>query len=378
MKKNALALAVAGVFAGVASVPSVGMAAVGPTLYGVGHVSADYVNNGDTQDVNLSSNKSRIGVKGSYDLGNGLAAIYLMEWQVNMTNTDQGQDTLEARNRYIGLKSDTWGTLIGGRHDTPVKVIGAKVDLFWHSQMGQNRNITATTGHDERADNVIGYISPNFGPVHFFGAYVTSITTDAQDNPARGVDNSYNTDNHNDNAYSGALIYDQNGLFLAVGGEIINCDQRFTCPGKNQANLSRNNDSTSAVRVTGKWNLNDWTLTGFYEYDMDAGFVDGNDGSMAGGGLAYKMGNNVFKGQLYWKGNYDNAFGSASNSKSVLYSAGWDHYFSKSVQLYLTGAFMDNDQRANLKLGGFSHSAVTQPAVGENPWSISTGMRIKF
>jgi len=66
MKKNALALAVAGVMAGVASVPSVSMAGVGPTLYGQGNVSLDVVDNGDTKDLNASSNSSRIGVKGSY------------------------------------------------------------------------------------------------------------------------------------------------------------------------------------------------------------------------------------------------------------------------------------------------------------------------
>ncbi len=387
MKKNALALAVAGVMAGVASVPSVSMAGVGPTLYGQGHVSLDVVDNGDTKDTNLSSNTSRIGVKGSYDLGNGLAAIYLFEWQVAVTDS-RNEGTLKARNRYIGLKSDSYGTLVGGRHDTPMKVIGRKVDLFWSNQLGNNRNITTINGHDLRADNVIGYISPNFGPVHAFLAYVTDHDLVNQ--------KSGNTDSHQNNAWSGALIYEQNGLFLAAGYEKFNVDNRvnpavtgnrvFTDKRGNAFTVG-GNDSTEAFRVVGKYNMNDWTFTAFWERDLDAQFLNSNDQDLAGAGLAYKMGSEVFKGQVYWAGESDKF----DNNGAVNYSVGWDHYFSKSVQTYIQGTLMANDDNASLQIGGSGgdNNAILTSGTGhgnsssptdtdENVWGISAGMRIKF
>jgi len=109
-----------------------------------------------------------------------------------VTDTNAGSNTLKARNRYVGLKSDTYGTGVVGRHDTPMKVIGRKVDMFWSTQLGNNRNITTINGHDLRADNVIGYISPNFGPVHAFLAYVTDHNLANQ--------KSGNTDSHQNNA----------------------------------------------------------------------------------------------------------------------------------------------------------------------------------
>jgi predicted porin len=383
MKKKLLAIAVASATAGAMTGPTVAFAA-GPVLYGQAHVSLDYFDNDANKGLDASSNSSRIGVKGSQDLGNGLAAIYLMEWQVNMTDTNErnaagqvtsppGTNTLEARNRYAGLKSDSLGTVVVGRHDTPVKVIGRKVDLFWSSQMGQNRNITAINGGDTRADNVIAYISPNFGPVHAFLAYVTD--SDVFNSSTAITDNA-----DKNKALSGALIYDQNNLFLAAGW------QRFDIDNNTNDTNTPFTDQTSQARATAKYDLGDWTFAAFYERDFDVigqdpnnpartGAIDKNDQNLAGGGIAYKMGKNTFKGAAYWAGETDKG----NNNGAWLYSAGVDHNFTKTVALYVTGAWMDNDDEGTLQLGGFGHGDSAQPGdPGDRVWSVSTGMRIKF
>jgi predicted porin len=378
MKKKLLAIAVASATAGAMTAPTLAFAG-GPTLYGQAHISLDYFDNDDDKDVGASSNSSRIGVKGSQDLGNGLAAVYLMEWQVNMTDTGQGSangtDTLKARNRYAGLKSDSFGTLIMGRHDTPMKVIGRKVDLFWSTQMGQNRNITAINGHDARSDNLIAYISPNFGPVHVFVAYIT-------DTNLFGNDQQISDDSDN-KAFSGALIYDQNNLFLAVGYEKFNIDNS---PASGNDTANPFTDETSAARATAKYNLGNWTFAGFYEKSFDirgtdpnnparTGFSDNDDQNLAGGAIAYKMGKNTFKGGVYWAGETDKG----NDDGAFLYSAGVDHNFTKTVAFYVSGAYMDNDDNANLRLGGFGHGDQARPTqAGDRVWSVSTGMRIKF
>ena len=81
MKKKLLAAAVAASIA----VPAAGMAA-GPTVYGQAHWSLDYLKNDDDDSFGVSNNSSRVGVKGSFDLGGGLSAIYLFEWGVFLTD----------------------------------------------------------------------------------------------------------------------------------------------------------------------------------------------------------------------------------------------------------------------------------------------------
>lgn len=356
MKRNALAIAVAGLMAA----PVASFAELGPTLYGQGHVSLDLVNNDENTDLNVSSNSSRIGVKGSHDLGNGLAAIYLMEWTVNMSGDGGSSNTLSSRNRYVGLKSDTYGTLVAGKHDTPEKVVGRKVDLFWSTQLGDNRSITNLNGFDARTPNTIGYISPNFGPVHIFAAYVSDSEF--------GNSKPGNTDDHKNNAYSGALIFDQNGLYLAAAGTIANINDNVNTVSK---------DSTSSIRGVAKYTMNDWTFTFLAEKDYDIGFTNGDDQFLMGGGVAYKMGNNVFKGQVYWADETE----LVDSSGSIMYAAGWDYYFSKAVQVYLQGVYMYNDDNAANKIGGSGtgHGDAAQPlAAGDNVWGLSTGMRIKF
>ena len=103
MKKTLVALAVLGSFAGVAS------AATSVTLYGT--VDAGYegwsygkdfssLNNTFVQGGTSEAN-SKIGVKGQEDLGNGLAATFQLEGDVN---ADVGGSSLFNRESTVGLK----------------------------------------------------------------------------------------------------------------------------------------------------------------------------------------------------------------------------------------------------------------------------------
>jgi predicted porin len=95
----------------------------------------------------LNSNNSRIGFKGSEDLGNGLSAIWGIELQVdvagdgslginhNNVNTDPhgapvpGND-IGTRNMFLGLSSAQFGTVVAGKHDTPYKIMFNSYDKF--------------------------------------------------------------------------------------------------------------------------------------------------------------------------------------------------------------------------------------------------------
>ena len=179
MKKNLLALAVAGAFAAPAAALAQGsfvqiygtinsdlqgaeaeggaplpIGATGPTSFGAnygitGGTPATVGTNGfairptgvNSQGVavrdvaftqisnqaGLSSNSSNIGFRGSEDLGNGLKAIFQIESSINI---DTGAGGLGSRNSNVGLSSN-WGTVFYGLWDTPYKNITLKADPFF-------------------------------------------------------------------------------------------------------------------------------------------------------------------------------------------------------------------------------------------------------
>jgi predicted porin len=112
MKKTIIAAAVAASVAAPAAFADV-------TVYGKihqaltdGNATASVNNVAEAADVeNQTSNASRVGFKGTEDLGNGMSAFFLMEWAADTTDAAAAGG---ARDGYVGLKGD-FGTLAFGR-----------------------------------------------------------------------------------------------------------------------------------------------------------------------------------------------------------------------------------------------------------------------
>ncbi|NCN67201.1 MAG: porin, partial [Piscirickettsiaceae bacterium CG_4_9_14_0_2_um_filter_44_546] len=107
MKKNMIALAIASAIAAPA------VMADAPTVYGKVNSVIQSNKAGNDTGMTVDSVASRVGVKGSADLGNDLQAVYKFEFEVQM---DKG-DILKNRNQYVGLAGG-FGTMLMGRHDT--------------------------------------------------------------------------------------------------------------------------------------------------------------------------------------------------------------------------------------------------------------------
>jgi predicted porin len=166
----------------------------------------------------VQDRNSRVGVKGSEDLGNGLKAIYQIEFEVditsehdsayNLTNNDRG--TVAMRNSFLGLAGD-WGTFLVGRHDTPLKVATGKLDQFGDTIADYNTTIGF---QDIRADNTIAYISPNFSGFQLAAALVPAGGDTA------GYGRNWEADQIN-SAYSLAGIYSNGPFFASVAYESL-------------------------------------------------------------------------------------------------------------------------------------------------------------
>ncbi|MBA6244358.1 MULTISPECIES: porin [unclassified Psychrobacter] len=214
MKKLLLATAVAAL--------SVSAAHAAPTVYGKAFLTLDYVstdydaaNKTDEDTFKLNSNASRIGFKGDDDLTDTTKLIYQLEYQIN---PDDDSQQFKSRNTYVGLAHNTLGTVLAGRHDTPLKLAQNKVDVF-NDTLFDIKN--AGVSGENRANNTLAYQSPVIVgmPVSFMAATALS-ETDADGNilvsAASGTKPAVYRDRKvKDNGYSALLAYDKNGVYLA-------------------------------------------------------------------------------------------------------------------------------------------------------------------
>nr|WP_229506883.1 porin [Pseudoduganella rivuli] len=104
---------------------------------------------------------SRLGFKGSEELGNGLSAIFLLENGFQADTGAMGQGgLLFGRQAYVGLRSDA-GTLTLGRQYTPQYLAVAVADPFGSGMAGDTKNLMTATGNSaSRMDNSVKYQSP--------------------------------------------------------------------------------------------------------------------------------------------------------------------------------------------------------------------------
>jgi predicted porin len=123
---------------------------------------------------------SRIGFKGSEDLGGGLKAIWQIEQQMDAAAAPLvggaafGGSGL--RNTFVGV-SGGFGTALIGRHDAPYK-LGGSADLFGDTAADaqQSRGIIGSGNFDLRVNGTIAYVSPTWSGFHFAVATVPGET----------------------------------------------------------------------------------------------------------------------------------------------------------------------------------------------------------
>jgi predicted porin len=102
------------------------------TLYGIVDVFGQYLS-GDTRNYRLQSggiSGSRFGVRGQEDLGDGLAAIFLLESGINLDDGTNGQNAFWGRQAYVGLRSTSWGQLSLGRQYSGLYVVATEFSEF--------------------------------------------------------------------------------------------------------------------------------------------------------------------------------------------------------------------------------------------------------
>jgi len=344
---------------------------------------------------------NRLGVKGSEDLGGGLKAIYQIELGINPTDTNanvaNNSDTIAMRNTFVGLAGG-WGTALMGRHDTPLKISTAKLDLFADTLADNN---TTVGFQDIRADNAVAYISPAFS-----GFTLAAAVVPAGGSTALGA---LNTESSNINeGWSLAGIY-SNGPFYAsaayesLGYELTNTNATTTgCApvviGQFSSCSTTNSDWNKWRFGLGLLDWNGFTLSAIYEsqegiagsdwYTTGPAF-DANNNALGYNWLlpaspdkvnmwqisaGYAFGNSMVKAMYgaadFESGNFvgnpgtnvNNALAVTRNSDYLngdraTWAVGFDHNFSKRTKVYALYTDVRDDRAdwiAGSEWSGFS------------------------
>lgn len=173
MQKKLIALAVAGLASTAAFAQTnvtiygiADMAVLGTTYMGAAGKQTQFAVNSGV----LST--SRIGFKGVEDLGNGLKALFVLEYGLNVDdNAGVGglvtSTSTNGRQQFVGLTGG-FGTAVAGRLQTTgldfsvaATALGGSTGLGAYHNAGGGTLITSAT----RANNAVAYISPSFGGV---------------------------------------------------------------------------------------------------------------------------------------------------------------------------------------------------------------------
>lgn len=335
MKKSLIALAVLAA-AGTASAQS------SVTLFGIVDATIQRVNNSNgpsvTRLTNSGYNSSRLGFRGTEDLGGGMSASFWLEAGVNNDNGtgaatnlnnqasgggaagQNGSQGLTFNRRSTVSLAGGWGEVRLGRDYTPQFWNLTVFDPFGTNGAGttQTLNSIITGSTAVRASNSVGYFLPgNLGG--FYGQYQHYFG----ENPS-GLANGTSNDGTGDGIRVGwangpinvAVAMSQTNNHPAAGIE---------------AKIKQNN-------IGGSWDFGVAQLMGQYSWDS-VGSTDGRGGLI---GALFPIG----AGQIRLAYSQYKVDAAGPDPKSSKWALGYVHNLSKRTALYVTFADVKNSNGA--------------------------------
>lgn len=320
MKKSLIALAVAGAFAAPAFAATSNV-----DVYGIMNIAiqdTDVTNS----DITILDNTSRIGFKGTEDLGGGLKAVWQIESGLggNGTTAIGTGATLGTRNTFVGLAGG-FGTVLMGKHDTPYKLGTGRLDIFGDTigdyNLGRVDGVQLLDNtQDARASSALAYISPTWSGFHFAAAVVMNNNeAGANLGSAAGADTI--------DASSLTAVYENGPLFGSLSyqtAEVLDSDAWKLGVGYAFGDTKVGFIYESVDKYNGAFDRDSWLLN-----------------------VAHSMGPIVLKAQ-YGQADVDVAAGVTRDQDQ--WAIGADYNLSKRTAVYFVYASGDDD--SNVTNGG--------------------------
>jgi len=294
------------------------------TIYGKVNVSVVNADNGSTDQWNLNSNASRLGVKGKTEIADGLYAVYKAEFEVCVDDGDCKGQTFAQRNIMGGIRG-SFGTLWAGKHDTPTKLAQNKIDLF-NDLEGDIKN---TFEGENRASNMIAYTSPEMNgfatTLAMIPAEGSDVDGDGQNDTGLTDGMSYSVSYTNDNFYiavAGDQDVDSQDLMRIVAQYKMDALQLGVMYQQNEDNLGSKDES--GVFVSAAYKL-DKKTTLKAQYGSIEDDVDGDEEETLSLGADYKLAKGT-KLYVFYTDNTDSSIGN-SDKEDTAFGLGMEHKF---------------------------------------------------
>ncbi len=306
----------------------------------------------------LNSNASRLGVKGSIGISENLKAIYKLEYELIVDEDEQGDggSDFKQRNTHAGLQGN-WGTLVAGRHDTPVKMAQGKVDRFNDLVLGDIKYVMVG---ETRADNIIMYSSPTWGGFGFTAAVMPG--EDGADPDSPDADTNDGISDHISVAVN--FKYDIVQASLAVdddvdGNDIVRGVVDFSFGDFKVGGLVQQAKAAKSGGTLGG-TKNIWGIYDDWDYDSDDGYdpagYDKQDAYLLSG--TWTIDKVILKAQYGYSESTPGANNvSPSKTKVTQTAIGADYKFNKQAKLFAYYSMIDS--KGNTSVTGYTDSKVS-------------------
>ena len=340
----------------------------GPEVYGRAHLSVDVENYddaaGDSGDIAIASRASRLGFRGSEEIG-GLEAFYQAEAQVDWGTP--GNFETQARDTFVGLGGN-FGELRAGRLPALNHIVYGPGNFF-PTQTGDPGNVIfAATGGNlggRTPSAAIEYVPPLAGPVDIAVALTPSAAGDADEGydhdislvvdfnegpiSARATVYHYNYDETEETVIAGL---DPDANPVPVGEQLsledVNTDTLFALSGEYDMDIMRFGGGFAAVSS-----------------DRD----DADNQAVWGGGAFDVTSTGTFNAQASLH------LGDADDSDVTILALGYTETLSDRTSVYGNIAFLDNDDAVGVAPHGYAAIAPQDdPGTGEDGQVLSAGV----
>ncbi|MGB0473937.1 MAG: porin [Porticoccaceae bacterium] len=271
-------------------------------LYGKVNVSVVNSDSGSDDTWKLNSNASRIGLKGSTQVSEGLTVFYKTEFQVDV---DGDGDVFKQRNIYAGIKGQ-YGSLLAGKNDTPTKLAQKKIDLFNDLE----GDIKKTFAGENRMSNIIAYTTPKYG--NFSATY--ALMPSEGDNGSLSDSTSY------------SVSYSKDDLYVAVasdsdvkGADLLRVVSQYKVDAWQLGLMYQENDTTNESGYFASAAYKSNNITYKAQYGSNENDTDGSDKTTLSVGADFKLAKNT-KSFVFFTDNED-----SSSTKTM--GLGLEHKF---------------------------------------------------
>ena len=289
---------------------------------------------------------SRLGFRGTEDLGGGLSAFFTLESGLFADTGAFGQGGLAfGRQSFVGLKGG-FGAVSLGRQYTPAAMVQVEMDPFVTGLAGTSANLLSPggAGGNNRMDNAIKYNTP--GNLNGFNAEAVYGFGEVANNSAAS------------RQYGANVGYAQGPLSVKAAYHNVN----------NAAGVG-----SSVTWLAGKYDFG--VLTGYANYVINKGSAvfgvvnpDSRDTLL---GVSVPLGSGKLMASYIRKRDQTSAGDNASQ-----FAVGYDHFLSKRTDVYVSYAHINNSKAIVAGSSGYRVGNSTEQGSGNQ--GISVGIRHSF